>query len=505
VLIVALLIMAVIALALTSYLNLNLGSARLAKRGFQQAAAFNLAEAGGEEALWSFNRANAGQADAWSGWNLAGSTARRAFTGFDFGGNTTGSIKVHVDNIAANAARPTLVALATVSAPGEAPVNKMLEITLRRRSRFSVGLMARDTITFSGNNTSVDSWNSDPDNDPATAAVPYGAGVRNDRGSVASVAANNSAVLVNQANIWGYVYTGGGAPEVGANGSITGRDTAAGVQVDPARVTTDFSADFPAIAAPVDGTPILALGATLGTAGEATKWRLNSFALRANQTLTILGDVTLVLTAGSGASAIDVTGNASIIVPDGSTLTVYTEGNILIAGNGLANANARPGSFQLYGTNTSAAGQTFQIAGNGALKAAVYAPNAEIRVNGNGDVLGAFTGRTLRFTGNAAFHYDESLANVDAGMAYGVAGWREITDAAGLAARATKFSGWCRPPPPDPKKPAAGGRAGRKGAESAGRPYFLAVKMYFATCDLWCEAVLRWMTWLLTALSRAEL
>ena len=52
VLIVALLLMAVIALGITSYLNLSLGSARLAHRGFQQTAAFNLAEAGGEEALW---------------------------------------------------------------------------------------------------------------------------------------------------------------------------------------------------------------------------------------------------------------------------------------------------------------------------------------------------------------------------------------------------------------------------------------------------------------------
>ena len=49
----------------------------------------------------------------------------------------------------------------------------------------------------------------------------------------------------------------------------------------------------------------------------------------------------------------------------------------------------------------------------------------------------------------------------------------------------------------------AGSRGGERGA---GAPaYFFVVKMYFATCDLWCEATLRWMTLLLTALSRAEL
>lgn len=442
VLIVALLVTAVIALALTSYLNLNLGSARLAQRGFKQTAAFNLAEAGAEEALWSFNRANAGAPDAWTGWNTEHLVAKRTFPGFDLGANLTGSVKVHIDTIAADAARPTLAALATVQAPGEAPVTKMIEVTLRRRSRFSAGLLARDRITFSGNNTSVDSWNSDPDNNPATPAVDYSAATRNDRGSIASIAVENSAVLVNHADVWGYVYTGGGAPEVGANGSITGRDTPAGVQIDPARVTTDFSADLPLLSAPVDGTPIHTLGPTLGTAGTATKWRIASLSLSGKETLTILGDVTLVLTGGSGSRAIDVTGQAGIIIPDGSSLTVYVEGDILVAGKGVANGNIRPSTFQLYGTNTSTAGQSFQIAGNGALKAAAYAPNADITVNGNGDVMGAFTGRTLRFTGNAAFHYDESLANLDAHMPYGMTGWREITTEAEFKARAAKFNGW---------------------------------------------------------------
>src|SRR5258708_3448409 len=52
------------------------------------------------------------------------------------------------------------------------------------------------------------------------------------------------------------------------------------------------------------------------------------------------------------------------------------------------------------------------------------------------------------------------------------------------------------------KNPATGWSAGRKGWRRSG--YFFVAKMYFAYCDLWCEAALRWMTLLLTALSRAE-
>lgn len=442
VLIVTLLIMAVLALALTSYVSLNLNSARLAQRGFQQTAAFNLAEAGAEEALWSFNQANAGAATAWSDWALASGTAKRNLTGFDLG-SATGSVKVHVDNYApSGSARPSVVALSTVEAPGGASVTKMVEVTLRRRSRFSAGLMAKDTITFSGNRASVDSWNSDPDNDASTAPVAYSAATRNDRGTVASVAVETRKVLVNQADVYGFVYTGGAQPEVGSNGSITGRDTPTGVSVDASRIATDFSATFPDVAAPLDGTVLAAIGATLGTAGTATKWRCPSLSLSGRQTLTIYGDVTLVLTGGAGTRTLDVTGQGSIIIAANSSLTLYSEGDLLIAGNGLANNNTRPSTCLIYGTNTSTSGQRMQIAGNGTLTAALYAPNADITLNGNGDIFGGAVGRTITLTGNADFHYDESLENLDSGMPFGVDRWREITTGAGRDAQMGKFSDW---------------------------------------------------------------
>jgi hypothetical protein len=440
VLIVALLLMAVIALGITSYMNLSLGSARLAHRGFQQTAAFNLAEAGAEEALWSLNRANAHQSDAWTGWTITGSTAKNIFTDFDFGANSTGSIRVLIDNYSTTGTtNPTVLAQSTVQAVGQPPVTKMIELALRRRSRFTAGLMAKETVTFSGLHTSVDSWNSDPDNNPATAPVDYDEDTRNDHGSVASVAVDNTAVLVNQADIWGYAYTGGGAPRVGTQGSITGRNTPLGVRVDPTRVATDFTADFPDVTAPTDGTVLTSLGSTLGTAGQATKWRCISLSLNGRQTLTIYGDVTLILTAGSGAHAIDVTGNASIIIAEDSSLTVYVEGDVLIAGNGLANDNVRPATATFYGTNTSTGGQSFHIAGNGKLRAVAYAPNADLKINGNGDVMGAFVARAITLTGDADFHYDESLANETTDMPFGVQSWREITSAADIASRAARL------------------------------------------------------------------
>ncbi len=441
-LVIALLVAALLALGIGSYLSLNLTTARLARQSYQQNASFHLAEAGAEEALWSFNRANTRATDAWDGWSTRGTAAWREFTGFDFGGNTTGRIKVYVDNTApAGRARPTAVALATVSSPATAPSSRMIEVTLARRSYFANGIVAKDTVRFAGLNATVDSWNSDPDHDPATAAIPYGEGVRNDRGSIATTAVQNSAMLVNQAAVWGYVATGGAAPEVGVNGSIRGRDTPADVRIDPGRVTTDFTADLPLQSAPVDGTPLVSIGATLGTAGQATKWRCLSLSLQGNQTLTILGDVTLVLTATTG-SALEVTGNASIIIPAGSSLTLYAACDVKLAGNGLANGNARPATFRLVGVSPTAGGQQIQIAGNGALLAAVYAPNADVKINGNGDVMGGVVGQTVTFTGNAAFHYDESLGEGDDSAPFRVVQWRELASAGDRARWDAAFAGW---------------------------------------------------------------
>lgn len=443
VLIVALLLCAVIALMLGSYLNLNLNSTRLAQRSFHGTAALNLAEAGAEEAVWSFNRTTQGETDGWTGWNTDGTGAWRKFTGFDLGAGAEAWIKVYVTNTnPPSGGTPKVVALASVNPPQRPAVTRMLEVTLRRRSYFSNGLVAKESITFSGTNTSVDSWNSDPDADPATAPVEYSAAVRRDQGTVASTSVANTAMLINQADIWGYVYTGGASPQVGVNGSIRGASTPDDVAIDATRIATDFNAELPPVAAPADGTVITTVGAVLGTPGTATRWRCPSISLNGNQTLTIEGDVTLILTAGSGTTALSVTGNARIQIAAGASFTLYTEGEVKIAGNGIGNDNIQPLSFQVWGTHPTPGGQAIQIAGNGALRAAVYAPNASVKLNGNGDVMGSVVANDITIVGNAAFHYDEALATYGNNTPFGITKWRDLDTAEARDLYAHLFSGW---------------------------------------------------------------
>lgn len=442
VLIVAMLLTAMLALVLASYFNLSLTSSRQTRRTFDRNTAFHLAEAGVEEAVWSFNQSLAGSAAAWDGWDTDGFAAWRRFNDFTLTTGSTGTLKVYASNTqTSGSSLPVVVAESTVDTAGTGPVSQMIEVTLRRRSYFSNGLTAREKLVFRGSNTSFDSWDSDPDRNPATPPVDYNSSTRADHGGIASASLESTAMLVNQATVYGYVSTGGASPEVGKNGLIGPFGTEPGT-IDSSRVATDFNASFPFFPAPADGTYIDPLGDTLGTAGESTRWRTPNIKLSGKQTLTILGDVTLVLTAPAGADAINLAGTSSIIIPDGSSLTLYVEGEIKITGQGFANFNIQPSTLQIWGTNTTATGQSLTLAGNGALRAVVYSPNGDVTLNGNGDMMGSVVARNITLSGNAAFHYDTALAHLDDNAPYGPASWRLLTTPAEREAYNARLSGW---------------------------------------------------------------
>jgi hypothetical protein len=430
VLIVALLVASFIALLLGGYLSLNLGTARLAQRGFDRGAAFHLAEAGLEEGLWTYNRILAGEKTPWAGWQTGDGVAWRRIDGFALTGATTGSVKLHASPLApVGDARPTIVALATVQTPGAPAVHQMVEVTLRRRSFFAAGLVALERLAFNGVKSTFDSWNSDPDGNPATPPVPYSKTVALDTGTVASAATQQSQLRLDRARIHGYYRGTGIVPIVGSQGGIGSFSTPAG-EIDLARISGDFRAHFPFVNAPTDGVFLASIGSTLGTAGETTSWRAASLDLRGQKTLTILGHVTLVLTAP--VSALALSGQAAILIPDGSSLTLYTAGDIQIGGGGVANNPARPSAFQIWSTAREASrrGQTIAVTGGASLSAVLYAPSAAVTISGNGDIFGAIVARTVVFNGSAAFHYDESLRFLDRHAAYRGATWRTIDDPA---------------------------------------------------------------------------
>ncbi len=487
VLIVALLFSAIIAIALTTYMQLAGTSMKIANRAFYNNGAMNLAENGLEEAMYCINQLTTNSNYTWPGWSNNGtgssSDAWRQFPTsgtYSYDQNTTGIVRVFVYNYKGDSA-PKIVARSTITLGGAAStsIEKWIEVTLSKTSKFANGLVAKNSIVFNGTNTSVDSWNSDPDNSSATAAIPYSAGVRSDNGSVGSISVSVGAVLVKQADVWGYVSTGGSNPTsaVGSNGSVLGTDsvydasTWTSTNVDPTRVSTDFSATFDAVTVPTQtankttitytDVPVInsdtILPATTGAYAASPSddgyyyYRTTKIDLT-NETLSITGKVVLVLTDTD--TAIDVGGGSGVIsvAKTGGSLITYGPGDVKLAGNGVSNGTdtsgdgsisdseaGQPIQFQFWGTKTSGT-QNITITGNGTFSGIIYAPQGSVTINGNGSVSGSVVANNITLSGNANFHYDESLGNFGGNNPYRVSKWKELTTSTDRAAYSSVLS-----------------------------------------------------------------
>lgn len=457
-LIVAMLLCAIIGLSIASYINVGRSSLTMANRSLYNNGAMNLAENGLEEAMYSINRlvADSGYSFTGDGWTAVGSSdMRRKWTGSRFDQNATGEVRVHIYNYAAT---PRVVARSIVRLGGQAtnPIEKWIEVRLEKTSKFANGLVAKEQVRFSGTNAMVDSWNSDPDNNPATAPVPYSTAVDNDRGSVGSVSVSVSAVLVNNADIWGYAATGGSLPSVGPGGRIGPFGQAAGT-MDMARVSTDFSASFDAVTAPSTSgyslggiTTDLALprpGDVPAADGkfyyDATQINFNNKVFEVKRRASDTSAPQVVLRLSNTSTSVSIGGGSGALnVETNAKLEIYAPGDVSVAGLGIMNGGTSAGTsnqpinLQIWGTKTSGL-QSISIAGNGALSCVLYAPQGSVKINGNGDVMGSVVANDITVVGNAAFHYDESLANFGGNNPFRVARWNEITGQADRAALAT--------------------------------------------------------------------
>jgi hypothetical protein len=448
VLIVAMIISAIIGVSLVSYINLSQSSLRFSNRSFYNATAINLAETGIEEALWSFNQVTAGAAmdDAWVDWNRSDSTtAKRTFRDMAMHANAETAVKVYVTRYdPPSGTQPKVIAQATVTIPNESrTVTKWVEVTLRRRSKFAMGLVAKNQITFRGNAATVDSWNSQYDDAGVARPSPvaYADAYKHSSGSIGSTSVAVGNVAVNNADIWGYASVGAtsaSAISVGTNGTIASYDQPART-VDTTRVATDFTANFENEMDPGTGTAVATVVPTLGTAGTTATYRFSGLI---STSLTIQGNVTLILTAPAGSDAIRLTGGDTLTIAANSSLKIYTAADLKIGGNGIVNPNLAASSLQIYGTSTSATPQSIELSGTSGITAVVYAPNGNIKINGDVEVSGSIVGNNIEVMGDAHFHYDEALANFGGENPWGVVRWRELTTSTDRDAYTTAMAGW---------------------------------------------------------------
>jgi hypothetical protein len=315
-------------------------------------------------------------------------------------------------------------------------VSRRIEAIVRPVSAFDQAIMSRGPLDLTNQGTVIDSYDS-RDPNKSTGGL-YDPAKRQENGDIMT---NGNLIAAGNAHIYGDVGTNAGTVSGAAN--ITGIER------------TDFYQELMMIKAPswplinqasstVTGTTTLNASASKGT--PASRYILSQISLSGSQTLTLAGN------PGGSQTYIEiyVTGNISAIgtsqikIMPGVSATIYFAGNVSIAGNGMVNSNNQPADLQLYGipptSNPDQTGdwqgdysqgtvaQTVSLGGNGQISAALYAPGADVTVNGggtNGHVFGSIVGKSVKLTGVTNLHYDESLTTGGIIDNYKIVSWYE--------------------------------------------------------------------------------
>lgn len=434
--ITVLILAAVTAVIAAGFLSRSAQEARLATRSFYNSVVLNLAEAGVEEGLFAVNTANL---TTGNGWSLASGSSndyvKSITSGLDFA-QATGAIHVRVDN--ASSATPIVTAAGVVTIPKQPKIVKQLRIGGQASSRiWGNGIVAKGNVTFSGS-ADIDSYDS--------SVGPYNTATnRSDR---ATVATNATVQVTGSATIFGWVATGGAQPSVGGSGRIYGATSPASPRVDPSRVRTDFNTNLPDANAPagtgialgsVTSTLTLPRGSDVPGANGRYLYTASSFQLNGTAVLTIAGPVDIV-----SSSDATVNGSAKIVINNAAdaSFNLYCASTITLNGAGMVNNTGKAAKATIWGTKPSSGTQSVEINGSAAFVGTLYAPNANIQLNGASGFFGAVIGKTVTLAGSSDIHYDVQLAgavsvggpNPGSGSSSGtvrISSWAELRDAPG--------------------------------------------------------------------------
>lgn len=354
---------------------------------------------------------------------------------------------------------PVVHARGVVQPPTGGPLKKELKLKLAVRSPWENGMVGRTRIDLDGGDIGSYDSQATPNVPANLAAMGYGITVASPTSVIGNVA------IGTPADIRGHLSVGIGAENSASflasiKGSIIGPTTPSGTTVDPDLVSYDFNESYEDVSIPTGaevaastGLPVTELTAlpsvvSAGThkgwivIGDPTGATVQRYSLTGDldsENLLILGPVIIVLSSGDfspdGTYVLDGTKDIPQLKSNGNpdsaedTTTgkgwaeVYVEGDITLNGApGSLNLGSSPSLLKVFGTISSsedAAGNTqaVNLNGNANITALVYAPFAEVKLNGGGSsgfFAGALVADTIKIGGNGyRFVYDVSAANED--------------------------------------------------------------------------------------------
>lgn len=426
----AIFVAVVIGLWMAAAMQSSFTEYKMSTRYLEMQSALNLAESGLEEGVRAFN------SGSWSDWTSYSNGYYKSISAPWMGAGASGVIKIFVSK---NTASPTVAAEGSLTGANGKAVVRQIKVDLSSSSLYANGLLARRNIIMNGNNVTVDSYDSRIGNyTPASYANRFS------NGNVASMALTNTDILLNNADIYGYISVGGtfNVSSSFHNNGTLGVWGAAGGSKDLSRVTEDFYADLPPVSVPSYGswTDVSTINAgssdiagpiTLGDPLDTSpaNYQAERINLSGNgDDLVIDGPVRLYVRRN-----VSVSGKGTIRITNNGSLELYSVESLSISGNGSAygmqNQTAKPERFMIYNTTPTDGGTSVDVAGNGLVYAVIYAPNSNVHLQGGGSsgaVYGAIVGYEITLNGGYEFHYDEALADLGGGSGLSIDFWREL-------------------------------------------------------------------------------
>lgn len=378
---------------------------RLTEKSYKSVAAFSLAEAGVERALWELNY---GDISTWSGDESLRAMTISSFDTPD--GNMIGDIEIRVENPGAD--NPVVEATGNVSYIVSHAVTKTVRVVLERSEYhpFDYGIFGDEGVNMNSNAV-VDSYDS--------RNGEYSDTNMGSNGHVGTNATHEGALdLKSNAQIYGNAITG---PESDPEAAIT---TSPNAYIDGTKLALDAPKELPSVSPPEGltqkGNYFLG-GNDQDIISESGEY--SSFMIDNNAKVTITADVTLYITG-----AFSLLSNSQLELADGASVTIYLGGTFEQNSNTqINNLSTDPTKLSVFGTNTFNSQMVWNS--NTQFFGAVYVPRANVLYDSNADFYGSIVGKYLEsISSNARLHYDEALGDVGMGndsSTYTVKSWQE--------------------------------------------------------------------------------
>ncbi len=146
--------------------------------------------------------------------------------------------------------------------------------------------------------------------------------------------------------------------------------------------------------------------------------KLSSFHLKGDNSLNISGDTTLFVDGNftmDGATKMTIAADSSLTLIVTGIVDLLAGAKIIANQQGLT-ASGLP-AMSIYSSYDSNSKNKAGIKIEGAFEtySQIYAPLAEVKINGSGTLYGAVRGKTVAVTGGAAIHYDAALGEANQG------------------------------------------------------------------------------------------